>query len=76
MADRTDKNPLNAPGKYYNDHTCIDCGLCPDLAPGVFRRDDAEGYSYVWQQPVTAADIAAAAEALSSCPTESIGQDG
>lgn len=76
MADPTDRNTLNAPGKYYNDQTCCDCGLCPDLAPRIFRRDDEGGYSYVWQQPLTPEDIAAAEEAIESCPTESIGRDG
>ena len=76
MADRTEKNPLNVPGNYYNDLSCIDCDLCRELAPGVFRRDDEEGLSYVWKQPMTADEILAAEEALSSCPTETIGNDG
>jgi ferredoxin len=76
MADRNDKNPLNVPGKYYNDLTCIDCDLCREIAPRVFTRDDDEGLSYVWKQPVTSEEIAAAEEARRSCPTETIGDDG
>lgn len=76
MADRTDKNPLNVPGKYYNDLTCIDCHLCREIAPQVFARYDDEGLSYVWKQPVTSEEIAAAEEARISCPTETIGDDG
>lgn len=76
MVDRTDKNPLNVPGKYYNDLTCIDCDLCREIAPQVFTRDDDEGLSYVWKQPVTPEEIAAAEDARHSCPTETIGDDG
>lgn len=76
MADQTDKNPLNVPGTYYNDLTCIDCDLCREMAPNIFKRDDGEGLTYVWRQPSTPVEIAAAEEALRSCPTETIGNDG
>lgn len=76
MADRTDKNPLNVPGKYYNDLSCIDCDLCREIAPQFFTRDDDEGLSYVWKQPVTPEEIEAAEEARQGCPTETIGDDG
>lgn len=76
MADRTDKNPLNVPGSYYNDLSCIDCDLCREIAPQFFTRDDDEGLSYVWKQPVTPEEIAAAEEARQGCPTETIGDDG
>ncbi len=76
MADRTDKNPLNVSGTYYNDLSCIDCDQCREIAPATFKRDDDEGLSYVWRQPLTLAEIAAAEEALLSCPSETIGNDG
>lgn len=76
MADRTDKNPLNVPGKFYNDLSCIDCDHCREIAPQFFTRDDDEGLSYVWKQPVTPDEIAAADEARQGCPTETIGDDG
>lgn len=76
MADNTDKNPKNIPGKYYNDLTCIDCDQCRDIAPEFFIRDDEEGITYVHKQPTTPAEIALAEEALNSCPTETIGNDG
>jgi ferredoxin len=76
MADPTDKNPLNVPGNYYNDLTCIDCDLCRETAPQIFIRDDEEGLSYVWKQPASVEEIAAAEEARNSCPTQSIGNDG
>ena len=76
MANPKDKVPANVPGPYYNDMTCIDCGLCPEIAPQIFRRHDDTGYSYVWHQPKTAEEIALAEDARESCPTESIGNDG
>ena len=76
MANPHDKVPENVPGPYYNDNTCIDCGLCPEIAPHIFRRQDDGGYSYVHRQPVTKEEIALAEEARESCPTESIGNDG
>lgn len=76
MADPNNKNPLNVAGKYFNDLTCIDCDLCREIAPNTFRRDDEEGLTYVWKQPVTPEELAEAEEAYCSCPTETIGDDG
>lgn len=76
MADKNLKTPENVPGKYYVDNTCIDCDLCRQLAPQSFKRLDDAGYSYVFRQPVTPGEIAQAEEARSSCPTETIGNDG
>ncbi len=76
MADRTDKNPLNVPGNYYNDLSCIDCDFCREIAPQFFTRDNDEGLTYVWKQPATPEEIAVAQKALLGCPTETIGDDG
>ena len=76
MSDRTHKTPLNVPGPFYVDDTCIDCDICRETAPGIFRRDDAEGVTYVWKQPATPEEHALAEEALQSCPTDTIGSDG
>jgi ferredoxin len=76
MADKTDKNPLNVSGKYYNDISCIDCDLCREMAPQIFMRDDDEGLTYVYRQPESEAEIALTEEALNACPTETIGNDG
>ncbi len=76
MADKTEKNPLNASGKYYNDLSCIDCDLCREIAPHIFTRDNDEGLSYALRQPVGSDETALAEEALNACPTESIGNDG
>jgi ferredoxin len=76
MADRNRKIPRNVPGKFYVDDTCIDCDLCRDSAPQTFRRDEETGSSYVYHQPETTDEIYLAEQALLSCPTETIGNDG
>lgn len=76
MADKHLKNPENVLGKFYVDSTCIDCGLCPDTAPMVFKRFDEGGYSIAHHQPVTPEELALAQEAFEGCPTDSIGNDG
>ncbi len=76
MADRTNKNPLNVSGKYYNDLSCIDCDLCREIAPQIFARDDEEGLTYTLRQPIGEEEIALLQVAMDSCPTETIGDDG
>lgn len=76
MADPDNKHPLNVPGPYYNDDSCIDCDLCREIAPQIFKRDDLTGATYTWRQPETAEEIALAEEAIVACPTETIGNDG
>ncbi len=76
MADRTNKNPLNSSGKYYNDLSCIDCDLCREIAPQIFVRDDEEGLTYTLRQPIGDEEIALVQEAMNSCPIETIGDDG
>ena len=75
MANILDRLPQNAPGRFYVDSTCIDCGLCPSTAPANFRRDDDSGYSYVFRQPETPYEVTLCLEALEGCPTESIGEE-
>jgi ferredoxin len=76
MANLQDKPPENVPGRYYVDNTCIDCDMCREIAPQIFKRQDDGAYSYVYRQPVTEEEIALAGEALVHCPTETIGNDG
>lgn len=76
MPNRNDKNPENASGPFYVDSTCCDCDLCRQIAPASFRRNDDTGLSIVFKQPATAQELEQAREALQSCPTESIGDDG
>jgi ferredoxin len=76
MADFTDKHPRNVSGAYYNDTSCVDCDLCREIAPHLFRRDADTAASYVWKQPATPAEVQLAEEALLCCPSETIGSDG
>ncbi len=76
MADLTQKLAENVVGPIYVDATCIDCDLCRETAPRNFRRNDAEGHSYVYQQPSNPAEQAACLAAMEECPVEAIGNDG
>lgn len=60
------------PFRYFTDDSCIDCDLCRETAPEVFRRDDDEGVSVVWNQPSTPKQLRLAEEARGNCPTETI----
>ena len=75
MAHLPDRLSINASGPWYNDDSCCECGLCPEIAPQIFRRDDTGGQSYVWHQPGSEEELALAREAQRACPTESIGDD-
>jgi len=76
MADKTDKWPENAAGKFYVDTECIDCDLCRETAPDYFDRNEEGGYSYVSKQPESEDGIAECMEALEACPVTAIGDDG
>jgi len=76
MANRNVKNIGNAEGKFYVDSSCIDCDLCRETAPQIFRRDDEVGVTVAYHQPQSDDELAAATEAMNDCPTNSIGNDG
>src|SRR5438477_4360293 len=61
----------NAAGDFFVDDTCIDCDLCRQIAPSVFKEED--DHSLVYQQPRDGAETHRAAMALVACPTGSIG---
>ena len=65
MADIDEKTPLNVPGKFYVDSSCIDCDLCRETAPENFGRDEDNE-----------TELEACVEALEGCPVEAIGDDG
>jgi ferredoxin len=71
MARSEDRNPDNAPGRYYVDTNCIDCDMCRGTAPGNFTR--GEDISHVFKQPENAEEEAQCQEAMEGCPVESIG---
>jgi len=70
-----DKWPDNVPGKIYVDETCIDCMACQEAAPNFFKRNDEHGYSFVYKQPESEADLENCNEALEACPVGAIGDN-
>ena len=76
MADKNDKYPTNAAGKFYTDTQCIDCDLCRQTAPANMNRDDDKGWTFVTRQPETPEETEQMIQAMEECPTDSIGDDG
>jgi ferredoxin len=76
MPDYKDRLPQNAPGSWYVDSNCIDCDLCRETAPAVFRLDDEKGNSIVFHQPENEEERRLAEEAMAGCPVEAIGNNG
>jgi glyoxylase-like metal-dependent hydrolase (beta-lactamase superfamily II)/ferredoxin len=73
MANIHKRLPLNVPGEFYVDSTCIDCGTCRHVAPASF--DEGTDSSYVFHQPASSEEARQAMRALLSCPTASIGTE-
>ena len=74
MAEIRDKLSDNAPGKFFVDSQCIDCDVCRDTSPANFRRNDENGYSYVYKQPESDEERELCEEAFNACPVEAIGE--
>jgi glyoxylase-like metal-dependent hydrolase (beta-lactamase superfamily II)/ferredoxin len=74
MARAAERLRENAPGPFFVDSTCIDCGACRIVAPHHFRRGGS-GLSIVHRQPETEAERTRALMALVACPTSSIGTE-
>jgi glyoxylase-like metal-dependent hydrolase (beta-lactamase superfamily II)/ferredoxin len=74
MARTAERLAENAPGPFFVDSTCIDCGVCRVIDPGHFRRGGG-GLSIVHRQPDTEPERERALMALVACPTSSIGTD-
>jgi glyoxylase-like metal-dependent hydrolase (beta-lactamase superfamily II)/ferredoxin len=71
MANPKQAYPENVPGNFFVDDTCIDCDLCRQIAPSVFKEE--WDHSIVSHQPENAMEAHRAAMALVACPTASIG---
>jgi ferredoxin len=71
------KVPENVSGQFFVMDNCIDCDLCRQTAPQVFKRHHVgnAGYSYVWAQPATLRAEELCREAVRACPVEAIGKD-
>src|ERR1700704_3433061 len=74
MANLAKILPANVQGEWFVDSTCIDCDTCRQIAPRVFG--EANGYSYVREQPQGVEEERDASHALLACPTGSIGTRG
>lgn len=73
---RADAFADNVPGKYYIDTTCINCALCPAIAPSVFRESDDATHSIAYRQPTSPEEVVEAEDAVGQCPSKSIRNDG
>ena len=76
MANPNDKFSENVPGAWYVDTNCIQCGLCDDALPAVFRRSDDGDHNYVHRQPEAEDELREAEEVREACPVDAIGNDG
>ena len=76
MADKNSKQPLNVPGKWYVDTTCVPCNSCMDEAPTLLKYTEDQSAIYFAKQPGTPDEEKAATRACDICPTGSIGNDG
>jgi glyoxylase-like metal-dependent hydrolase (beta-lactamase superfamily II)/ferredoxin len=74
MATSARRLAANAPGAFFVDESCIDCGACQWMAPATF--DGHAGRARVHAQPSDPRAVEQAAAALLACPTASIGIDG
>jgi glyoxylase-like metal-dependent hydrolase (beta-lactamase superfamily II) len=64
------RNPDSAPGDWYIDTACIDCGAACHVAPGLIV--ERNGKSVFARQPETPEDRLAAWRAVLVCPTASV----
>jgi glyoxylase-like metal-dependent hydrolase (beta-lactamase superfamily II) len=64
------RNPDSAPGDWYIDTECIDCGASCHVAPGLIV--ERNGKSVFARQPVSPRDRIAAWRAVLICPTASV----
>lgn len=70
MSGSKDRHPANAPGDWYIDRRCIDCGASQTVAPGLIVERD--GQSVFARQPAGAEEETAAWRAVLVCPTASV----
>jgi glyoxylase-like metal-dependent hydrolase (beta-lactamase superfamily II)/ferredoxin len=71
VASRVRRLDSNVAGDFYVDDSCIDCGACRWIAPNTY--DGLGDFARVYAQPKDAAEVRAALQALTACPTSSIG---
>jgi ferredoxin len=66
----------NVQGRFWVSTLCIDCALCPEIAPEHFTSNLLEGHGYVFRQPRDEREEALCREAMALCPAEAIRDDG
>jgi ferredoxin len=76
MANYENRLAPNVRGPWYTDANCIDCDMCRQTAPMVFKQDQDIGYTVVFHQPEDETERNLAQEAMEGCPVEAIGRDG
>ena len=75
MARLEDRHPAGAPGEWFVDTRCIDCGASRHVAPGLIERNPGDGVSVFLRQPETPDEIEMAWRAVMVCPTRSVGHE-
>ncbi len=70
------KTPQNVEGRFYVDTRCINCSLCPEIAPDIFATNHDQGYEYVKKQPQDTTELKLVLEAISACPADAIKDNG
>jgi glyoxylase-like metal-dependent hydrolase (beta-lactamase superfamily II) len=68
------RHPDNAPGEWFIDTACIDCGASANVAPGLIVR--RSGQSVFARQPADAQEERSAWRARLVCPTASVSTVG
>lgn len=66
----------NVEGRFYVNTHCINCSLCPEIAPDIFATNHDLGHEYVQKQPQNAAEHRLMAEAINLCPANAIQDNG
>lgn len=70
------KIPQNTDGRFYVDTNCINCSLCPEIAPQIFATNFEDGYEYVVKQPDSETQLKLVEEAIRLCPASAIQDNG
>jgi ferredoxin len=76
MAELDSRYDDNMAGKYFVDEECIDCDACREIAPRNFKRNQEEGYSYVYKQTEDSQEEEECKTAMEGCPVDAIGDFG
>lgn len=70
IKEMTTRHPGNAPGEWFIDTGCINCGAAYSITPGVFV--ESQGQCLVAKQPETPEELLTAWRARLCCPTASV----